>query len=124
MNEPGLTPLDLATQARCKETRRRAEEAIRQLDERRMPINFASVASAATVSRSWLYRDANIRASIERLRTVRRSQPTPATQRASDDSRRRQREGLLDEIARLRRENKQLRAEVAKVLGERRRART
>jgi RNase adaptor protein for sRNA GlmZ degradation len=124
MTDQDLTPLDLATQERCREVRRRAEGAIRQLDARGMPINFASVASAATVSRSWLYRDANIRASIERLRTVRRSQPIPATQRASADSIRRQREALLDEIARLTHENKQLRAEVAKVFGDRRSART
>jgi len=124
MNEPGLTPLDLATQKRCKETRRRAEEAIRQLDERRMPITFTSVASAARVSRSWIYRDDHVRASIEQLRSGRRSQPIPSTQRASDDSLRRQQEALLDELARLRRENKQLRAEVAKVLGEQRSART
>jgi hypothetical protein len=81
MTDQDLTPLDLATQERCREVRRRAEGAIRQLDPRGMPINFASVASAATVSRSWLYRDANIRASIERLRRGRRSQPIPATQR-------------------------------------------
>jgi lysozyme family protein len=88
-----------------------------------MPINFASVAAAASVSRSWLYRDATVRASIERLRTERQSQPIPISQRASDDSIRRQREALLDEVARLKLENSQMRAEVAKVLGDRRVAR-
>lgn len=122
MNEPGLTPLDLATQKRCLETRRRAEEAIRQLDERGSPITFASVASAARVSRSWLYRDDYVRASIEQLRCRQTSQPIPATQRASDDSLLRQREALLDEIARLTHENNQLRIEVSKVLGDRRSA--
>ena len=122
MNEPGLTPLDLATQKRCQETRKRAEEAIRQLDERGVAITFASVASAARVSRSWLYRDGHVRASIEQHRTRRQSQPIPATQRASDNSLLRQREALLDEIARLTHENIQLRTEVSKVLGDRRSA--
>jgi hypothetical protein len=124
MTDQFLTPLDRATQQRSREVRARAEKAIRQLDARGMPINFASVATAATVSRSWLYRDAEIRASVERLRTERRRQPTPVTQRASDDSIQRQREALLDEIVRLKHENKQLRAEVATVLGDRRSART
>jgi lysozyme family protein len=123
MTDQGLTLLDLATQERCRETRRKAEEAIRRLDARGMPINFASVAAAASVSRSWLYRDATVRASIERLRTERQSQPIPISQRASDDSIRRQREALLDEVARLKLENSQMRAEVAKVLGDRRVAR-
>ena len=92
-----------------------------QLDAQGMSINFASVVTAATVSRSWLYRDADIRASVERRRTERRRQPTPVAQRASDDSIQRQREARIDESVHLKYENKQLRAEVATV-GDRRSA--
>lgn len=60
-----------AAQHRRADTARRAAQAIRRLDAAGQPVTFSSVAAAADVSRSWLYRDPDTRG--QRLRpTVRR----------------------------------------------------
>jgi hypothetical protein len=87
-------------------------------------ITFSTVAEAAFVSRSWLYRDRSLRTEIERLRTDSPSAAMPSAQRASPDSMHRQFEALLDEITRLKKENQSLRAEVARTLGQHRLAAT
>jgi hypothetical protein len=121
MSEPITTsPLAVATQVRVHYTRCKAEAAIRRLDEQGKPITFAAVAAAASVSRSWLYRESGIRAEINRLRAGQGGGARPSAERASAESVRRQREVLLAEIARLREENRHLREEVARVFGERR----
>jgi hypothetical protein len=94
-----------ASRARSQRTRQRAEDAIRYLDAEGIAITFTTVAEAAFVSRSWLYRDRSLRTEIERLRTDRPSAAKPSAQRASADSMHRQREALLDEITRLKKEN-------------------
>ena len=112
--------LALAVRARTLSTRSRATDALRRLDAAGEPISFASVASAASVSRSWLYRDHDLRAEIERLRTQTRSSAAPSSQRMSILSEQRRREALSDEIARLKEENAKLRDEVARTLGRQR----
>jgi hypothetical protein len=101
----------------------RAEQALRELDRDGQPITFRGVATAAGVSRSWLYRQPELRTAVERLR-ARQSASTgtqvPAAQRASDESRQRRLEALHDHNTRLRAENAQLREHVARLLGERR----
>ena len=114
------SPLARAVRARSLDTRSRATDALRRLDAAGEPISFASVASAASVSRSWLYRDHNLRGEIERLRTQTRSPATPSSERMSTQSEQRRREALLDEIARLKEENEKLRDEVARTLGHQR----
>ena len=118
------TPLMQASRARSEQTRQRAEEALRHLDAEGTAITFSTVAAAAFVSRSWLYRDRSLRTEIERLRTDNPSTAIPSAQRASADSMYRQREALLDEITRLKKENQVLRAEVARTLGQHRHAAT
>jgi hypothetical protein len=114
------SPLALGVRARSLNTRNRATDALRRLDAAGEQVSFASVASAASVSRSWLYRDHDLRREIQRLRGQMRSSPTPSSERMSTQSEQRRREALLDEIARLKEENAKLRDEVARTLGQQR----
>lgn len=119
-------PLAAATQHRVETTRLRARTTLRQLDQDGIPITFAAVATAAGVSRSLLYRDPDLRAEIERLRTRDPQAPIrrPAAERASDASLAQRLTAALDDNRRLRDENHQLRHQIAVLLGERRAANT
>jgi Family of unknown function (DUF6262) len=111
------SPLTMAVRARSLDTRIRATDALRRVDAAGAPISFSSVANAAMVSRSWLYRDHDLRGEIKRLR-ARSTMPAPSSsQRRSARSEQRRREALSDEIARLKEENATLRDEVARTLG-------
>jgi hypothetical protein len=57
-----------AAQARHAETLRRAEAAISTLARRDETITLRGLATAAGVSRSWLYRQPQLRQEIDRLR--------------------------------------------------------
>lgn len=112
-----------AARDRHEATTTRAHEALRRLDRAGSPVSFRAVAEAAGVSRAWLYRQPDLRAEIDRLRTgqapASRPRP-PATQRGSDESRQRRVETLLEDNARLRTESTHLHEQVARLLGERR----
>lgn len=112
---------------RAIKTRERAVAALRRLDATGQPVSFDILASEAGVSRSWLYRQPDLRAEIERLRALSDRAPTsppiPARQRASDTSLRRRLEVVNAEIRRLRQENQRLREQFAATLGELRAAR-
>ena len=99
-----------------------ATNAIRELDRAGQPITFQAVAAAAGVSRSWLYRNPQMRAEIEELRASSASSSTgpPSRERATRDSLRHQLETLRLDVAELRRENKALREQLARQLGEER----
>lgn len=60
-----------AARQRHDDTRRKATGALRRLDAAGEPISFAAVARAGGISRAWLYRDAAVRAEIDRLRRPR-----------------------------------------------------
>jgi Family of unknown function (DUF6262) len=114
-----------AAAARKQNARHKASQVIERLDRQGDPITFAAVAAAADVSRSWLYRQSDLRELIGRLRAG-NSRPvrTPATQRASDASLRQRLDTARDEIARLRRQNAELRRRLERQLGEQRTRRT
>lgn len=97
-----------------------ATAAIQELDRAGTPITFQAVATAAGVSRSWLYRNPDMRAQIEHLRASSTgTEPgVPARERASRESLRGQLEALRLELAELRRHNKALRDQLARRLGE------
>ena len=79
-------------------------------------MNYAAVAHAAGVSRTWLYRQDQIRDLISQLR----DQPPAAArtaQRASTDSLRQRLDTARAEITRLRAENRSLRDQLARQLG-------
>ncbi|MCO8303268.1 DUF6262 family protein [Streptomyces sp. RKCA744] len=84
------------------------------------------MARAAGVSRSWLYTQPDLRAEVERLRAERQrasADPVPARQRASDASLLRRLEAADEPNRRLAEENRQLRDQLARVLGDLRAAR-
>jgi hypothetical protein len=95
-----------------------AHSAIEKLCREGGAVNFGAVSRAAGVSRSWLYRQADVRESIGRLRSS--APPAPlaaAAQRASVSSLRQRLESAKAEISRLRTENSALRDQLARQLG-------
>ena len=68
MHPDPVTPLAVAAARRHELTRARAIQALRELDRAGAPVTFAAVASAAGISRSWLYTQPDIRDQIQRLR--------------------------------------------------------
>ena len=112
--------IDAARQRRDL-TRAKAVQALRTLAADGAPVTFETVARAAAVSRSWLYAQPDIRAEIERLRGNSRHVPAtsvPARQRASDASLRRRLEAITQRNRNLAEENRQLREQLARALGE------
>ena len=116
------TALAAAARQRSDQTRQRATEALQRLHATGQPITFAHVARTAGVSRSWLYRQPDLRAEINRLRRVATGHavPVPPPQRGSTESLRQRLEAALDEITRLKADNHQLREHLAQHLGHRR----
>lgn len=108
-----------AAQARHEATLRRAEDTLRHLARRGEPVTFRRVAEQAGVSRSWLYRQNELRRQIDHLRdtAVTRGPALPSAERATADSLRQQVRTYRDEIARLRAENQALREHLARRLG-------
>ena len=116
--------IDAARQRR-ELTRAKAIQALRTLAADGTPVTFETVARAAAVSRSWLYAQPDIRAEIEQLRTASCRAPAlavPARQRASDTSLRRRLEAAIQRNRTLTEENRQLREQLARALGDRRAA--
>ena len=107
-----------AAAERHRATIARAHHAIEQLDRSGQPITFCAVADAADVSRAWLYRHADVRDLIIRLRTA-TPQPSgnPASQRATTESLRQLLDTARHEIAQLRADNLKLRDQLARSLG-------
>lgn len=93
--------------------------ALRELDQARAPINFSSVASAAGVSRQWLY-DSPFRAEIQALRArsfLPGTKARTAREAASEASVRAQNHALRQRLKEVREENRALRMELERVLG-------
>lgn len=112
-----------AARQRSQATRRRAIAALRRMDDAGAPINFDTLARAASVSRSWLYNQPDLRAEVERLRqrrTVASRRTPPERQRASDASLLARLNIASARIQQLEADNKRLRNALAEALGERR----
>jgi hypothetical protein len=112
--------LRAAAQARHDRAVQRVQDAVRLLDRRGEPITFTTVAATAHVSRTWLYRQPDLRAAINSQRRTRTGTGVPAAQRASTDSNHARHDALRLEIEHLRTENAILREHVARALGQRR----
>jgi hypothetical protein len=114
-------PLSEAAARRHELTRAKAIQALRELDRAGTPVTFAGVASAAEVSRSWLYTQPDISSQIRRLRQKTSSAGSagavPAGQRATDASLRARLAAALDRNKRLADENARLRRQLAHALG-------
>jgi len=92
-------------------------DAVARLTRQGRPITFSSVAQAAGVSRTWLYRHAETRDLITRQRGTLSPTATPVAQRASTDSLRQRLDTARAEITRLRADNQALRDQLARHLG-------
>ena len=108
-----------AARARHDGTLRRATSALQRMARRGEAVTFRQVAETAGVSRSWLYRQPQIREEINRLRDAAAGRPgtLPAAERATTDSLRQQLRTYRDEISRLRTENQEIRDQLARHLG-------
>jgi hypothetical protein len=119
-------PLALAAARRHELTRAKAVHALRDLDRSGKPVTFAAVASAARISRSWLYTQADIGDQIRQLRDSRPGTPSavPVRQRATDSSLRARLAAALTRNQALADENARLRRQLARALGDQRSSRT
>jgi Family of unknown function (DUF6262) len=127
MRPDPAAPLAEAAARRHELTRAKAIQALRELDRSGQPVTFASVASAAGISRSWLYTQPDIRDQITQMRGTRsRGTPgtVPASQRASDNSLRARLASALQRNQALASENARLRRQLAHAVGDQRRSRT
>jgi Family of unknown function (DUF6262) len=125
--DPPAAPLAEAAARRHELTRAKAIQALRELDRAGTPVTFAAVASAAGISRSWLYTQADIHSQIQRLRGTRNSNPAvpvPPGQRATDTSLRARLTAALARNQALADQNARLRRQLARALGDQRSART
>jgi hypothetical protein len=99
-----------AARRRSDAARRRAVTALRSLDADGQLVTFSTVASAAGVSRSWLYAQDDLREQIGRLRTRQQqapsSPPVPGRQRATPASLLRRLEAATGRIRVLESENR------------------
>lgn len=112
-----------AAQRRHELTRSKAVQALRELERAGDPVTFESVAAAASVSRSWLYTQPDLKAEIQRLRETARKTPTspvPASQKATDASLLRRLETANQRNRELAEENQRLRRQLARALGDQR----
>ena len=108
-----------AAQARHDTTLAKATAALHTLARSGDPITFARLARTAGISRSWLYRQPELRRQIEQLRQSAHSSRsrTQAAQRASNDSNRQKLALYRAELTRLQDENRSLREQLARKLG-------
>ena len=108
-----------AAQARHESTLLRATSALQRMARRGEAVTFRRLAETAGVSRSWLYRQPQLREEIDRLRAGSAGRPgnLPSAERATTDSLRQQLRTYRDEITRLRTENQELRDQLARHLG-------
>jgi hypothetical protein len=113
-----------AARQRAEQARQRAVTTLRRMDATGQQITFDAVAASASVSRSWLYAQTDLRAQIEALRQRQTpsSPPIPAQQRTSDASLNRRLEAATARIRHLESDNQQLRDALSAALGEQRAA--
>lgn len=110
-----------AAKRRSASTRERALRALRRLDAAGQRVTVEDVVREARVSRSWLYRQDDLRAEINRLRSRTTGDTTtamPVRQRASDASLRQRLHTAHERIRSLSRDNQELREQLAAALGE------
>jgi hypothetical protein len=120
MRPDAAAPLAQAAARRHELTRAKAIQALRELDRAGTPVTFAAVASAAGISRSWLYAQPDIRDQIQRLRATRNGTPAsaiPASQRATEASLHARLTAVLQRNQALADENARLRRQLAHALG-------
>jgi len=107
-----------AAAARHDDAVDRSREAIRTASRLGHPVSFAAIATAAAVSRSWLYAQPDLRTAITDLRhRPATGRPIARTERATDDSLHQRLDAARIEITRLRADNATLRDQLERSLG-------
>jgi hypothetical protein len=112
-----------AARQRHEHTRAKAIRALRELAATNTPITFQTVATAAGVSRSWLYTQPDIRHDIQHQRdthTTPKPLPTNTNQRTSDASLATRLQAANQRIRELNEDNQRLRRQLAHALGDQR----
>ena len=121
MRPDPAAPLAAAAARRHELTRAKAIQALRELDRAGTPVTFASVASAAAISRSWLYTQPDIRDQIQRMRGIQGpADAIPASQRATYTSLRSRLTAAIQRNQQLTEDNTRLRRQLARALGDQR----
>jgi hypothetical protein len=113
--------LTTAARRRHELTRSKTIRALRELDASGGAVTFEIVAKSAGVSRSWLYTQPDVRAEIERLRSLHHRTPVqtvPARQRTSNPSLLQRLEIANARNRELAEDNQRLRRQLAQTLGE------
>lgn len=127
MRPDPAAPLAEAAARRHELTRAKAIQALRELDRAGKPVTFAAVASAAGISRSWLYTQPDIRSQVQRLRgsgSPGTAGAVPVGQRATVSSLRARLATALQRNQALAEENARLRRQLARALGDQRSSQT
>ena len=120
---PNTAGLTAAARTRHELTRAKAVKALHDLQRQGEPVTFGAVAAAAGVSRSWLYRQADLRQQIDRLRQAQpapASNPAGATTQGSVASLRARLNQALERNRQLSDDNARLRRQLAQALGDHR----
>lgn len=121
MRADNTAHLVTAAKQRHEFTRAKTIRVLRELDQAGAPVTFQIVARQAEVSRSWLYTQPDIKAEIQRLRTLASRTPgtqVPARQRTSDPSLLRRLEVAHHRNRQLAEDNHRLRRQLAQALGQ------
>jgi hypothetical protein len=114
MSDQRSDTIRTAAVTRTRDAQTRARKTLRALEKAGIPVSFASVASAAGVSRQFLYTQPELREEVERLRSDRQAVPRlPARTGRSDDGIRARLRAALEDNQRLREEFRLLREELA-----------
>ena len=114
MSNQRIDAIRTAAFKRTRNAQTRARETLKALEKAGVPVSFTAVASAAGVSRQFLYTQPELREEIERLRSDRRAVPRlPARNGRNDDGIRARLRAALEDNQRLREEIRLLREELA-----------
>jgi small-conductance mechanosensitive channel len=120
---PNTAGLTAAARTRHELTRVKAVKALHDLQRQGVPVTFGVVAATAGVSRSWLYRQADLRQQIDQLRQTEPASASHAAEGATQSSGASLRARLNQALERNRQladDNARLRSQLAQALGEQR----
>ena len=120
---PNTAGLTAAARTRHELTRAKAVKALHDLQRQGVPVAFGVVAATAGVSRSWLYRQADLRQQIDQLRQTEPASTSHAAEGATQSSGASLRARLNQALERNRQladDNARLRSQLAQALGEQR----
>jgi small-conductance mechanosensitive channel len=119
---PNTAGLTAAARTRHELTRAKAVKALHDLQRQGVPVTFAVAAATAGVSRSWLYRQADLRQQTDQLRQTEPASTSHAEEatQSSGASLRARLNQALERNRQLADDNARLRSQLAQALGEQR----